>query len=119
VEVRRCLQWAIDKSWLGTSEGWAGIQTIIQIDSERHIQGETTNETRYYISSLGLDAQRANQVVRNHWAIENSLHWTLDMTFREDKSRIRRGDCAQVMNAMRKVALNIVRNNTTRKHQRL
>jgi predicted transposase YbfD/YdcC len=50
----------------GLNECWTGIQTLIQIDYERHIQGETTNETRYNISSLGLDAQRANQVVRNH-----------------------------------------------------
>ncbi|MDP8108024.1 ISAs1 family transposase [Pasteurella atlantica] len=64
---------------------------------------------------VSLNAERLNSIIRNHWAIENSLHWTLDMTFHEDNSRIRRGNAAEVMNAFRKLALNIVKTDTTRK----
>ncbi len=115
IEVRKCIQLEIDKDWLTQSQGWEGIQTVICIESERHLQEKVTTEARYYISSLPLDPERANSAIRNHWAVENSLHWTLDMTFREDESRIRRGNGAEVMNALRKLALNIVRQNTTRK----
>lgn len=115
IETRACLQLNVDESWLTKLKGWHGIKTVIEITSERHVADKIQTEVRYYISSLNLDAKRANLVIRQHWAVENSLHWTLDMTFREDESRIRRGNGAQVMNALRKVALNIVRNNTTRK----
>jgi len=115
IEVRHCIQLAIDSDWLSESKPWEGSQTVIKINSERHIQDKVTTETRYYISSLPINAEHANRVIRNHWAVENSLHWTLDMTFREDESRIRRGNGAEVMNAFRKLALNIVRNNNTRK----
>ncbi len=113
IEVRKCIQLEIDKDWLTQAQGWEGIQTVICIESERHIQEKVTMEVRYYISSLPLDPERANSVIRSHWAVENSLHWTLDMTFREDESRIRRGNGAEVMNALRKLALNIVKQNTT------
>jgi predicted transposase YbfD/YdcC len=74
-----------------------------------------TTESRYYISSHQLYAERLNHIIRNHWSVENTLHWTLDMTFREDDSRIRRGNAAEVLNAFRKIALNMVKTNTTRK----
>ena len=115
IEVRKCLQLEVDTGWITKLAGWHGLKTVIEIQSERHIDEHVAAETRYYISSLEIDAKRASQVIRQHWGVENSLHWTLDMTFREDESRIRRGNGAQVMNALRKVALNIVRNNTTRK----
>ena len=54
-------------------------------------------------------------LIRNHWAVENALHWTLDMTFHEGDSRIMQSNAAKVMNTFRKLALNIVKNNTSRK----
>lgn len=113
IENRRCLQTEIDTKWLKDSDKWRSINTVIQIESERHINGKITTETRYYISSLPVDAERVQRIIRQHWEIE-SMHWTLDMTFKEDASRIRRGNGAEVMNAFRKVALNIVKNDTTR-----
>jgi len=115
IEVRKCLQLEIASEWLSEGQKWSSIQTVIRIDSERHINDECSTESRYYISSHKLDAKRLNQIIRNHWAVENSLHWTLDMTFHEDDSRIRRGNAAEVMNAFRKLALNIVKSNTTKK----
>lgn len=115
IEVRKCLQLEISNDWLSEQEKWSSIKTVVRIDSERHIDEKMTTESRYYISSHKLDAERLNHIIRNHWAVENTLHWTLDMTFREDDSRIRRGNAAEVMNAFRKLALNIVKTNTSRK----
>ncbi|MDP8034604.1 ISAs1 family transposase [Pasteurella atlantica] len=115
IEERRCIQLEIDKNWLTEHKKWANIQTVICIEAKCHIGEKVTIENRYYISSLSLNAERLNSIIRNHWAIENSLHWTLDMTFHEDNSRIRRGNAAEVMNAFRKLALNIVKTDTTRK----
>lgn len=115
IEIRRCLQLEIDKTWLRDTEKWDSINSVINIESERHIGDKVTVEQRYYISSHKLDAERLSGIIRNHWEVENSLHWTLDMTFREDDSRIRRGNAAEVMNALRKVALNLAKLNDTRK----
>lgn len=114
IEVRHCLQVEIDTQWLKEGAKWRSVNSVIQIDSERHVHGKVTTETRYYLSSLSVDAERANRIIRQHWEVE-SMHWTLDMTFKEDSSRIRRGNAAEVMNALRKVALNVVKNDTTRK----
>lgn len=113
IEIRRCLQLEIDNQWITDADKWQ-IASVIRVESERHIGDQCSKETRYFISSLSLDAERHNQIIRNHWGVENSLHWTLDMTFREDDSRIRRGHAAEVMNAFRKLALNIVKTNTSR-----
>lgn len=73
-------------------------------------RGQTRHsETRYYISSAKLDAVRAGQAVRGHWGIENRLHWVLDVTFKEDQSRLRKGFGARNMAVVRHFALNLVR----------
>lgn len=72
-------------------------------------------EKRYFISSLGLDVEQAARPVRQHWAVEDGLHWVLDVTFREDESRIRRGNGAEVMSVLRRMALNLLKQNTTSK----
>jgi predicted transposase YbfD/YdcC len=86
-----------------------GVACIIRV--EAHIQRGTAlhTETRYYISSADLDAERAGQAVRGHWAIENSLHWVLDVTFGEDQSRLRKGFGAKNMAVVRHFAFNLVR----------
>ena len=113
-EVRRCTQVDIDPQWLTKGAQWAGLKTAVEIESERYIDGHVSNETRYYISSHGVDAQHASTIVRGHWEVENKLHWVLDVTFREDESRIRRGHGAEVMNALRKISLNLLKQNSTR-----
>ena len=114
-EKRVCRQIEINKKWLPESDRWSKLNTIIEITATREIGTVSTTEKRYYISSLPLDATRANSAVRQHWSVENSLHWVLDMVFREDESRIQRGHGAEVMSTLRRITLNLLKNNTTKK----
>ena len=115
IETRRCRPIAINKKWLTTSTRWNKLKTIIEIKSIREIDNVATTESRYYISSLPLDAKKAADAVRSHWAVENKLHWVLDVSFREDESRIRRGNGAEVMSTLRRLTLNLLKANTTSK----
>lgn len=83
--------------------------TIIQVTSRTELKDRCRFDTRYFISSALICAQRAAAVVRGHWAIENSLHWTLDVVFRDDQSRLRRGHGAKNMAIVRHFAINLVR----------
>ena len=83
-------------------------------------RGQTMHaETRYYISSAALSAERAGQAVRGHWGIENRLHWVLDVTFNEDQSRLRKGFGARNMAVVRHFALNLVRSATDKRSIKL
>lgn len=108
IETRTCQQLLIDKSWLGKSYRWSGLKSVIKVTAEVYDKstGTDTAETRWYISSLALNAEQALNAVRSHWQVE-SMHWMLDMTFREDESRIRKGNGALAFNVMRKIALNL------------
>ncbi len=109
LETRTCYVSA-DVHWLKkNNENWDSINSIIRIDSTREIKDKTTNETRYYISSIkDPDPEIILKAVRDHWGIENTLHWTLDMSFNEDYSRIRKGNAPEVMAILRHIALNIL-----------
>jgi predicted transposase YbfD/YdcC len=85
------------------------VACLVKVQAEIERAGRTHSETRYYISSAALDAARAAQAVRGHWGIENRLHWVLDVTFKEDQSRLRKGFGARNMAVVRHFALNIVR----------
>jgi predicted transposase YbfD/YdcC len=87
-EVRIYMQMPVPSD-LADLELWKGLRTIGVVTSVRIIDGKETIERRYYISSLGMGVKRFAHAVRSHWGIENSCHWTLDFTFREDESRIR------------------------------
>ena len=89
-------------------DNWQTIKSIIEIKSTREIQGKVTKETRYYISSLDVSASKILAAIRSHWAIENSLHWVLDMSFNEDYSRIRKENAPHVMAIFRHIALNLL-----------
>ena len=86
-----------------------GAACVIRVQACIQRGGSTHNETRYYVSSAALDAPKAHQAVRGHWAIENSLHWVLDVGFSEDQSRLRKGFGAKNMAVVRHFALNLVR----------
>jgi len=90
-----------------------GAQTIGMVRAKRIIGEKETEQKRYYISSLPMDAAEFARAVRGHWSIENTLHWTLDMSFREDESRIRSGNSAQNFAMMRRMALGLVRRDAT------
>ena len=111
-EVRQC--WLISRAdylnALGERPAWRNLNALAMIRSERQVGNEpTVVTTRYYISSLNGDAQRVLAAVRSHWGIENELHWSLDVTFHEDLSRIRKGAGPQNFAVLRHIALNLLK----------
>jgi predicted transposase YbfD/YdcC len=96
-----------------------GAATIIRAQSRAELSGRCRFETRYYISSAKLSAQRAAEAVRGHWGIENRLHWVLDVVFAEDQSRLRKGHGAKNMAVVRHFAINLIRAATDKKSIRL
>jgi len=102
VETRKCMVTS-NIDWLNGKEGW---QSIVVIESKRTVNEITSIEKRYYISSLDSSSEEMNRIIRSHWAVENSLHWVLDVVFGEDDSRVRSGHAAENMALIKHVALN-------------
>jgi predicted transposase YbfD/YdcC len=100
VEQRRCSVIA-DLSMVEKAAEWASLQGLVRVESQRYHKatGKTERETRYYITSLKPDAARLNRVIRQHWGIENKLHWVLDVGFGEDLDRKRAGHGAELLPA--------------------
>jgi predicted transposase YbfD/YdcC len=91
------------------ADDWKGLRTIVKVHRERTIGEKTSAETAYYISSLSIDAATMEKRIRAHWSIENSLHWTLDVVFAEDSSRIRSRKGAANLTQVRKLALSLLK----------
>lgn len=111
----RCYWSTEDLSWFQDKSQWTGLCSIGCVESKRTIQGETSLERRYYLSSLKQDAKELARAVRAHWAIENNLHWVLDVVFREDESRVRIGHAAENFALLRRMALQLLKRDTISK----
>jgi len=112
VEVRR--YWISNTlDTISKPERWCSLKNIGMVESERYIDGKTSFETRYFIASIETDAKIFSNAVRKHWAVENQLHWVLDVTFREDDSRVRRDNASENLGVFRHVAINSLRNEKT------
>lgn len=108
IEIRRCFATA-DIAWLVERHPqWQGMASIAMVEASRDTGSKITTERRFYIASLPADAAHIAACVRSHWGIENTLHWTLDVTCREDESRIRKGNAPAIMAMFRRWALNIL-----------
>lgn len=88
---------------------WVGIRTIIEVERVRELKGKIEEETQYYISSLPVNIMFIADAVRGHWEVENKAHWVLDVTYKEDDSRIRRENAAENIAVARRFALNLAR----------
>jgi len=98
-----------DIECLGVKGSWANITSIGMVESHRDVGGAVSSEQRFVLTSLPCDAVRFAHAVREHWGVENALHWVLDVSFREDDCRIRQGNGAQNMAVLRHMALNLLR----------
>jgi predicted transposase YbfD/YdcC len=106
IETRRV--WVSDQvQWVKLEEPWPHLGSVIVVESMRQTDKDISTERRYFVTSLkGLTAQRAAQLVRGHWAVENNLHWQLDVSFDEDQRRIRKGHGAENFSRLCRIALN-------------
>jgi predicted transposase YbfD/YdcC len=111
LEIRRC--WAIHDPLalesLGYYEGWAGLRTVVMVERQRQIADRTQTETVYYISSLPADARRILNATRAHWTVENTFHWTMDVIFGEDTTRVRLDQAPENFAVIRHIALNLLK----------
>ena len=98
-----------DVAWLQDRHRWPGLKTVVMVESNREIGDKTERETRLYISSLALGAQKLGPIVRSHWAIENSLHWVMDMVFRDDECRLRTDHAPANFTTIKHMAHNLIR----------
>ena len=111
VEIRECYH-SDEIAALPRVKEFRGAKSIAMVRGTRIIGEKRTSQVRYFISSLEMDAERVAHAVRTHWSVENGLHWTLDMSFREDDSRMREGYSAENFAMMRRMALSIMKRDT-------
>jgi|WetSurMetagenome_2_1015567.scaffolds.fasta_scaffold179516_1 predicted transposase YbfD/YdcC len=111
IETRDC--WTIaDPTMIAPlrrSEAWTKLRSVIEVRAERQVPDERTVATRYYLSSLPGKADQALRATRTHWQVENSLHWVLDVAFREDDSRVRVDNGPENFAILRRLALNLLK----------
>lgn len=114
IETRR--YWVMGNTdYLVGAENWAKLTTIGCVESQRYVGDILVCQTRYYLLSLPMDAQRFAAAVRGHWGIENQLHWILDVAFREDQSRTTAGYSGENLAVIRHIALNLLTQETSAK----
>jgi predicted transposase YbfD/YdcC len=116
VEVRRL--WAIEDplafDYIRHYEGWTGLRSLIMLQRERRLEAQPQTELAFYISSLPAHAPHLLQAIRDHWSIENTCHWSLDVIFGEDASRVRIGHAPQNFALLRRLALSVLKQDTSK-----
>jgi len=114
VETRR--YWISEEiEWLTHHAQWKDLRSVGMVESTRDIQGKLTSERRFFIASIAANADTFARAVRGHWAIENTLHWSLDVSFAEDQCRVRSGYAAENLAILRHMSINILKAETTKK----
>lgn len=117
IEVRQC--WAISDpevlAFIRGTDKWKNLTSVVMVVAKRIIGQDSTTEAHYYISSLENNAKLLLQSIRGHWGIENGLHWVLDIAFREDDSRVRKDNAPQNFAILRRMALNLLKNEKSAK----
>lgn len=98
-----------DVGWLQQRHDWPGLNAVVVVESEREVGDKVERETRFYITSLVLLASLLAPIVRGHWAIENSLHWVMDMIFRDDECRVRTDHAPANFCTIKHMAQNLIR----------
>lgn len=108
IEVRRYAHLPITEQMVKAA-GWADARSVVRVERQRQIGEKQTCETVYYISSHEPNAQFIAEAIRSHWEVENKAHWVLDVVYREDDCRIRRGDGAENIAIVRRLCMNLAR----------
>jgi predicted transposase YbfD/YdcC len=98
-----------DVAWLRERHGWPGLRSVIVVESTRELRGKTERETRLYIRSLDLSAEVVAQMIRDHWTVENNLHWVMDMVFRDDECRVRKDHASANFTTIKHAAFNFLK----------
>ena len=114
IETRECTT-ITNLDWLLEPSQWKNLKSIVKIKATVIKGDKKTEEERFYITSLDGNAKLINQAIRTHWHIENKLHWVLDVIFREDYSRVRKGHGPENMNIIRKIAFNKMKSDQSSK----
>jgi len=114
METRRYYQ-SDRLDWFADKQKWEGLASVGMVESIRQVEGKTTLERRYYLSSLNLDVETFARAVRGHWGVENKLHWVMDVCFNEDQSRARQGYAAENLATLRRLALNLLKREKSKK----
>ena len=114
LETRRYYQ-SSQLAWFADLAQWEGLKSVGMVESIREVDGKSTVERRYYLSSLPLNVELFARAVRGHWGVENKLHWVMDVCFREDQSRARAGYAAENLATLRRLALNLLTREKTKK----
>jgi predicted transposase YbfD/YdcC len=98
-----------DVDWLRDRHDWPGLKAVVMVDSIRELTDKIERETRFYITSLNAPAEQMGAIVRSHWAVENSLHWVMDMVFRDDECRVRTENAPANFTTLKHMAHNLLR----------
>lgn len=114
LETRRYYQ-SDQLDWFVDRAKWEGLKSVGMVESIRELDGKATVERRYYLASLPLGVETFARAVRSHWGVENKVHWIMDVCFGEDQSRARTGHAAENLATLRRLALNLLKKEKTKK----